>query len=49
MVLENSKHYSYTIHPVSAKVYENIGYYDGIQANFSWQLTIISFANFVAL
>ncbi len=32
MGLEISKHYSYSFHPISAKLYQDIGYNRGIQA-----------------
>ena len=42
MGLEISKRYSYSFHPMSAKVYEDIGYHAGIQATLyyiSWQIS----------
>ncbi len=33
MALEISKRYFYSFHPMSAKLYEDIGYQWGIQAN----------------
>ena len=43
MGLEMSKRYSYSFHPMSAKLYEDIGYHGGIQAmwNTGYFLAII--------
>ncbi len=48
MGLEISKRYSYIFHPLSAKLYADIGYHGGIQA-ITFLGNQASFKNFVAL
>ena len=50
MGLEISKRYStYNFHLISAKLYDDIGYHDGIQANITFLGNQPSFIHFVAL